>query len=70
MSCTAKVNHYINSKFKDLYFIIKLTNHGEYIMKLRKEKIDGAASRNRTGTGITSRGILSPLRLPVSPSRH
>ena len=30
----------------------------------------GAADRNRTGTGITTRGILSPLRLPVPPPRQ
>ncbi len=27
----------------------------------------GAQGRSRTGTGFNSRGILSPLRLPVSP---
>ena len=27
----------------------------------------GARSRGRTGTAVTSRGILSPLRLPISP---
>ena len=27
----------------------------------------GARGRNRTGTGVTPRGILSPLRLPISP---
>ena len=30
----------------------------------------GAGNRNRTGTGITTHGILSPGRLPVPPSRH
>ena len=30
----------------------------------------GAEDRNRTGTGITPRGILSPLRLPVPPPRQ
>ena len=30
----------------------------------------GAEDRNRTGTEITLRGILSPLRLPVPPPRH
>ena len=30
----------------------------------------GAADRNRTGTDITIRGILSPLRLPVPPPRQ
>ncbi len=28
------------------------------------------AYRNRTGTNITARGILSPLCLPISPRRH
>ena len=30
----------------------------------------GAEDRNRTGTVITNRGILSPVRLPVPPPRH
>ena len=33
-------------------------------------KSDGAEDRNRTGMVVTNRGILSPLRLPVSPPRH
>ena len=32
--------------------------------------IQNAADRNRTGTGITTHGILSPGRLPVPPLRH
>ena len=32
--------------------------------------MNGAADRNRTGTDITIRGILSPLRLPVPPPRQ
>ena len=32
--------------------------------------INTAADRNRTGTGITTHGILSPGRLPVPPLRH
>ena len=31
---------------------------------------NGAANRNRTGTDISIRGILSPLRLPVPPPRQ
>ena len=31
---------------------------------------NNAADRNRTGTGITTHGILSPGRLPVPPLRH
>ncbi len=30
----------------------------------------GAADRNRTGTPVAQRGILSPLRLPIPPQRH
>lgn len=30
----------------------------------------GAGGRNRTGTGFDPRGILSPVRLPISPLRH
>ena len=29
-----------------------------------------AGDRGRTGTGITTHGILSPGRLPVPPRRH
>ena len=32
--------------------------------------LNNAADRNRTGTGITTHGILSPGRLPVPPLRH
>ncbi len=30
----------------------------------------GAGDRNRTGTRLNSRGILSPLRLPIPPPRQ
>ena len=30
----------------------------------------GADDRGRTGTGISSHGILSPGRLPIPPHRH
>jgi hypothetical protein len=33
-------------------------------------KITGAEDRNRTGTVVTYRRILSPVRLPVPPPRH
>lgn len=32
--------------------------------------MDGAQGRSRTGTEFNLRGILSPLRLPVSPPGH
>ena len=35
-----------------------------------KSPFDGADDRGRTGTGISSHGILSPGRLPVPPRRH
>ena len=31
---------------------------------------NGAEDRNRTGTVVTYRRILSPVRLPVPPPRH
>ena len=33
-------------------------------------KVNGAEGRNRTGTVVTHRRILSPVRLPVPPPRH
>jgi hypothetical protein len=30
----------------------------------------GARGQNRTGTEVTLRGILSPLRLPIPPPGH
>ena len=47
--------------------ISEITNdymlHSEIMM-------DGAQGRSRTGTEFNLRGILSPLRLPVSPPGH
>ena len=37
---------------------------------LTKNLKNGAGDRNRTGTDISIRRILSPLRLPVPPPRH
>ena len=40
-------------------------------MKMRGiDTIGGAEDRNRTGTVVSNRRILSPLRLPVPPPRH
>ena len=40
-------------------------------MKMRGiDTIGGAEDRNRTGTAVSNRGILSPVRLPVPPPRH
>jgi hypothetical protein len=33
-------------------------------------KYNDAENRNRTGTVVTYRRILSPVRLPVPPPRH
>ncbi len=40
-----------------------------YPIELRAH-ISGAEDRNRTGTVVTYRRILSPVRLPVPPPRH
>ena len=40
-----------------------------YPIELRAH-INGAEDRNRTGTVVTYRRILSPVRLPVPPPRH
>ena len=39
-------------------------------LKLVCLELNGAEDRNRTGTDVTIRGILSPLCLPVPPPRH
>jgi hypothetical protein len=36
----------------------------------KNSKKNGARGRSRTGTGREPRGILSPLRLPISPPGH
>ena len=42
-----------------------------YPVELRAQcKKDGAEDRNRTGTVISHRRILSPVRLPVPPPRQ
>ncbi len=38
--------------------------------RLTEVSLNGAEDRNRTGTVISNRRILSPLRLPVPPPRH
>ena len=40
------------------------------LFQKRQRLKSNAADRNRTGTGITTHGILSPGRLPVPPLRH
>jgi hypothetical protein len=41
-----------------------------YPIELRAHFVSGAEDRNRTGTVVTYRRILSPVRLPVPPPRH
>ena len=36
----------------------------------RDDYLVGTGDRGRTGTGITTHGILSPGRLPIPPRRH
>ena len=40
-----------------------------YPIELRAHE-DGAEGRTRTGTVVTYRRILSPVRLPIPPPRH
>ncbi len=42
----------------------------EFVTTLKCCRFTGAGDRNRTGTGISTRGILSPVRLPVPPPRQ
>ena len=42
----------------------------ETCITLSFKHLSSAADRNRTGTGITTHGILSPGRLPVPPLRR
>jgi hypothetical protein len=39
-------------------------NHEANLLK------DGAGDRDRTGTGLSAHGILSPRRLPIPPLRR
>ena len=64
---------FILSYFVLYYNIISLINIIFFQQKNDLEqssKSFGADDRGRTGTGISSHGILSPGRLPVPPHRH
>src|SRR5436309_3455898 len=39
-------------------------------LAIRQIERSGARDRNRTGTVLSNRRILSPLRLPIPPPRH
>ena len=41
-----------------------------HITKYNSKFTSGAEDRNRTGTVVSNRGILSPVRLPVPPPRQ
>ncbi len=49
---------------------IKLNKKGISLYLANPLNIHGAGGRNRTDMGWKPRGILSPVRLPVSPLRH
>ena len=56
-----------------LVFIITAQNHTQNKKRLGltyPSHFLSAADRGRTGTGISSHGILSPGRLPIPPQRH
>lgn len=50
------------------FVILSLILSGSFISYLLKYQ--SAGSGNRTRTGLTAQGILSPLRLPVPPPRQ
>jgi hypothetical protein len=59
------------------YLPITLLAFGKFVSAHKKDRlnsrsifISGAADRNRTGTTVARREILSLLRLPISPQRH
>ena len=55
----------IHRSFLHIYAQKKYPVYTEHLVKT-----DTAAGRGRTGTGITTHGILSPGRLPIPPLRH
>ena len=48
----------------------KTLRYSQTLTSQESQRKNNAADRNRTGTGITTHGILSPGRLPVPPLRH
>ena len=59
-------NEITNAYFTELYS----RNAAQKEKALENSRALHAADRNRTGTGITTHGILSPGRLPVPPLRQ
>ena len=58
---------YYMSTFEKLEEMMRISSAENIIQPI---DLYGARSRGRTGTTVSSRGILSPLRLPISPSGH
>jgi hypothetical protein len=55
---------------KDIYFVSSKAMFEEFGLRLnvsRDLSFFGARDQNRTGTSLSRPGILSPVRLPVSP---
>ncbi len=48
-------------------YLFSLTSFNDVVKRFF---IFGAEDRNRTGTVVSNRGILSPVRLPVPPPRQ
>lgn len=48
-------------------YLFSLTSFSDVVKRFF---IFGAEDRNRTGTVVSNRGILSPVRLPVPPPRQ
>ena len=50
------------------YYLFSLTSFNDVVKRFFI--FFGAEDRNRTGTVVSNRGILSPVRLPVPPPRQ
>ena len=67
--CTIVLHHLYGAPERSRTHNLLIRSQTLYPIELRA-LINGAEGRNRTGTVVTYRRILSPVRLPVPPPRH
>jgi hypothetical protein len=63
------VNKKLNEEATMLFYCISM-HYGKLLLQIIPAFICGAADRDRTGTTVARREILSLLRLPIPPQRH
>ena len=61
---------FASSSEKEMFILLQSVSGVGPKSALALVGIVGAGNRNRTGTALSGRGILSPMCLPVSPSRR